>query len=242
MDKSRLKYLGMLTFLSFIISTIMKTKYPESLADKVFSLLSIESWSDGTQGLHYTVIVGLLVIILIYVVYNRRYDVPIDLGFGKSLIYVLIIAACFSYITNGILGYTLKFNEGLEAIERLDTISDFSMKNMAGDFNFDTSITFRNHSDDDVRCYIDFPFPFDYRTSYISIRDFNDGRVIFTIPANSTITIDIDENDYLIVGDFEGNMGSSSNGMFPVVLTNLEGDSYLYDEESVLGVVIANLP
>jgi hypothetical protein len=148
------KILGAIWFILilFSISFVYSTPNSSAWGDELLRKVGLRAWSKGSEGLHYTVIAALIIIILAYnrVIYYLKDIYP---KFTRRLIAILII---FFIIYPGIYlnihKVILAHSKGLNAIEYYRKESSIQFKNEEDNYiKLDGQIQFENMGDQLVK-------------------------------------------------------------------------------------------
>jgi hypothetical protein len=151
------KLLGIL-FVALIIFSIIFSLgniNSVSLGDTILRKLGLKPWSNGTEGLHYTVLYSFAILIIGY---NGAYHYLNDIypKFVKRIpMFIIVFLLLFPAIQPTIDKTTKSFSKGLNAIDYRKDISycKFTTDN-SGNVVFNTHLQFQNYSNKDVKVYI----------------------------------------------------------------------------------------
>ncbi|QAA32125.1 hypothetical protein [Clostridium manihotivorum] len=151
------KTLGMLFVALIIFSMIFSLATTNSvpLGDIILKRLGLKTWSNGTEGFHYTVLYSIAMLIIGY---NGAYHYLHDIypKFIKRIpLLLVILLLIFPSIQSSIDKTAKSFSKGVNAIDYRKDISYCNFtKDSSGNVVLNTHLQFKNYSNKDVKIYI----------------------------------------------------------------------------------------
>ena len=158
------KILGITSFFMIILLSVLfcENRHNFLLGDFILKKMGVRVWSDGNSGLHYTAIIG-IILILLGVLGIIRFKEDVHKNFGKFVVMFLIVWSIIYQPTYDLAYGFVKSNlNGLQSIEYIRDGSQINFTNNGDVISVDGKIKIKNYSNDKKEFYIKIPIREDY--------------------------------------------------------------------------------
>lgn len=253
------KWKAFLSIFVFALCLFMmiETKYRPALGDLVFESLGFKAWSNGSDGLHLTVLFfGVLSFISFHLV--RQYaHLTFKMKSLSIFLSVIVLVTSFSLITNTTTQYIKSQSDGLNAValishDNAKTINSYPQKNNKNlntlqydtrafeVTDFEMGLTLKNYGKKEVSFFIEFePLMFkDEPVENMQILNKNGSKAEFTLKPGTTQRFVITDEMYQITGGMRGEHSSYNLSINEVILTNSQGEMILLSDSASIAELL----
>lgn len=230
-----------LSIFLFALSLFMliETKYLPPLGDLVLEGIGLKSWSNGDIGFHLAILYFGLVSVISYIFVKRFAYMQMKMNGMTIFLILIILLTSFSYITSATAQYIKSQSVGLYAIALVSNDQANRAHYETRDFevtDFELDLSLKNYGKNEVTFFIEFkPFMFD-EEPVENIKVFNkDGsKAEFVLEPGKTHRFVITEDMYQLTGGIRSEHGSYSLSVDEVILSNIQGESILLKDNSII--------
>ena len=221
-----LKY-GPTVLISFLFYAITSTRHSRALGDIILESVGIPPWIDGTSGLHLTLVYGLIMIGIIFIIRNKFIDENYHLKGFKHFVVFVVIVSCIYFVHSGIVTMAISSVDDLNSIVLVDD-AQLSYKYKDEELSeFKLEFELRNYSNSSREFQLELNFP-DTRIGNINLVNENDLRYVLEAKESRLIIIKRDKNNMSLETeiDIESSFVSAERQLENIVLVDRNGIKY----------------